>query len=247
MITTTLDICVREALLEQGLSLHYYLKFLTYAISAFEEYNYDFPFNVKEVKVEPNEFHEIARPQGCLQIVRVSVAFNDRVHALDIDTMINGVENTDSEGRQISWSKSEAGDYFIYAQEENMNANGEYLGRQYGYVGTRKKAWRYISERDVIQLSIDTDNTELYLTYVSDGFSISEANVIHPYAKQMIKDYIHWKACSFGVINQPAYMSDRYKRQFYNQKRLMRERLADISIESIFTTARMAHHSGLKE
>lgn len=247
MISTTLNVCVREALLEQGLSLHYYLKFLNFAISAFEEYNRDFPFNIKEVKVTPNAYFEVSLPADCLNPIKLSVAYNDRAHALDYDPSINGVANVDSEDNQIAWTHSEQAQYYIYAYENNINALGEYVGKEFGYVGTRKKAWRWIKERDVIQLTIDTDDASLYLMYQSEGFSTSTANVVHPFAKKMIKAFIHWKANEFGVIQNPLYVAREYKDQFYNEKRLFVESVAELNIESFYTSGRMAHHSGLKE
>lgn len=247
----TIDVIVREALMDCGYPIHYYLRFLNWALRGLREFTFDFPINIKEAKLNVTDYNAVIVPTGFVGACRVSIISGDLVLPIVHNTKLNGLYNFDSTGKKIKYSKPSEEEllidyYRLYAFEDNVNSNGEYLGRHFGYVGSKVLSYKYIPERGEIQFSADLAESQIHLTYITDGVSVTSANVIHPYLGELLNAWIMRKKAMLmkerGPVH-PTFWIQNYKEQYTISK----ERMSDITIDDIIEAGRRGHHADIKE
>ena len=249
--TITLDTITRTSLIDHGFPLHYYFRFLNWALRGLKQATYDHPINIKSVRRTITSYGAIVVPDDCIGvggIVHVGLEESDKVVPLVHDPSLNRLNKFDSGGNKVLYS---AGDenYYPGIYEDNFNSNGEHKGRDFAYVGDKRYSYKYIEERNEIQLGIGlTGCTEAVLTYITDGVTISEVNVVHPYAEELILSWIRWKRLEhLPRLHRNETAESKARSEYYNNKRIFRGRLEELTVNDIIMAGRRGHHAGLKE
>lgn len=115
-------------------------------------------------------------------------------------------------------------DYYIF---ENYMYNGS-LGRLYG-IGGGFKHGEYRINLDQNRIEIDTDGSysEVVIEYIADE-ARSTNPVIHVYAEEALRAYIHYKLCE-RKSTVPANEKARARSEYYNERRKANRRLSNFS------------------
>lgn len=266
MKTVTLNHIVRNTLMDMQYPLHYYTRFLHYGIQCLEELNYDFPLgdsgsitsgsesatasNVKSVELDVTTYMRAILPADCVDVVDVSGKYGEHILPLRKDQSLNLIQNYDDAGNKIAHSDQNNINYdldLIYNTTTNfghVNEQGEHIGRGYGISSEQSQSYNIDSHAGEIVFNNSLTVNKVVLTYISDGITTSEANVVHPYAQDVIKKYIIYQKhyhtnASFNKVGIS-------KQDFHNAKRKLRARLNALTYADIVSTLRTGIHGSIK-
>jgi len=147
----------------------------------------------------------------------------------------NFIANREDAKSSTSQDISTANDYDYYIFENYMY-NGS-LGRLYG-VGGGIKHGEYRINLDQNRIEIDTDGSysEVVIEYVADE-ARSTNPVIHVYAEEALRCYIHYKLCE-RKSNVPANEKARARSEYYNERRKANRRLSNFSKDEAMRVTR---------
>jgi hypothetical protein len=226
----TLDKLVRGALADRGYSMHFYIQFLTYGVSALRELNFDVLQSIKSVRIPINNYKAGALPCDYVDFIRVGDEYGQYVQRWGNKTSLNRLNNFDSQGNKIPFSDVESNSTALpttwegYAYSSYASSNGEHLGRHFGSKPAFRDSFLIVRERGEIQLDVDFSGTHITMDYISDGMTVDASNAIHPYATETIKAYIFWKMKEHSRAYGPQ-ERQLAKEEFYNQMRVLRGRM----------------------
>lgn len=234
----TLDKIVRQVLAEREYSMHWYLQFLTYGVSALRELNFDVLQSVKSVRLPINSYKAATLPCDFVDYIRVGNELGQYLDPFGEKESFNRLNKFDAQGNKIPYSDVESQNYYLPANYDGLywtqysNDRGELLGRIYNARPTFRNSFLIVRERNEIQLDVEFKGTEITMDYITDGTSIDASNAIHPYAIETIKSYIVWKMKDNG---RHYNMGERQmaKDEYYNQLRILKGRMNDMDEISI--------------
>lgn len=266
MKTVTLNHIVRNTLMDMQFPLHYYVRFLHYGIQCLEELNYDFPLgdtgsvsanytgatasNVKSIELDVTSYMRAILPGDCVDIVDVSAKYGEHVLPLRLDPSLNLVQKYDAQGNKVAYADQDNITYdldLVYTTTSHfghVNEYGEHVGRAYGIVGQQSQSYNVDREAGELVFNNAMEVNKVTLTYITDGVSTTEANVVHPYAQDVIKKYIMYQKhyhtnTSFNKVGLA-------KQDFVNAKRKLRARLNSLSYADIIASLRTGIHGSIK-
>lgn len=246
--------------------LHYYTRFLHYGIQCLEELNYDFPLgatgnvssgytgatasNIKSVELDVTSYMRAILPGDCVDIVDVSAKYGEHTLPLRLDQSINLIQNYDGSGNKIPYADQDNITYdldLVYTTTSHfghVNEYGEHVGRAYGIAGQQAQSYNIDANAGELVFNNALEVNKITITYVTNGISVSEANVVHPYAQDVIKKYIifqkHYHTnTSFNKVGLA-------KQDFVNAKRRLRARLNALSYADIIAALRQGIHGSIK-
>jgi hypothetical protein len=254
MRLTTLDTIVNGILVERGYPIHYYLQFLHHGSRAYEELHYDTLKNIKTIKLTVNSYKSIALPCDFMDLVKIGIPNGQFVKPLSKREGISRINNFDTQGNKIVHSQSQElgqpfgfyDQYFFDGYSSSVNDKGEFIGRQFGYGnGDNSNTYRYVPERNEIQLHEGISAQEIILQYITDGTSIDNATLITPYAKAAIEAYIIWKMKESNRTYSEG-ERERARQLWMKQHGILRGRLNPISKQDIFDIVRKNTHGSIK-
>lgn len=234
----TLDKIVRQVLAERGYSVHWYLQFLTYGVSALRELNFDVLQNVKSARLPVNSYSAAALPCDFVDLIRVGDELGQYIDPWGEKESFNRLNKFDAQGNKIKYDDVEAQGNYLPANYDGLwytnyaNDRGELLGRIYNARPSFRHSYLVIRERREIQLDNRFSGTTITMDYITDGTSVDASNAIHPYAIEAIKAYIIWKMKDNG---RHFNMGERQmaKEEYYNQLRILKGRMNDMDPNAI--------------
>lgn len=251
MKTISLNLTVREALMDAGLSLHYYFDFLHYAIRALEEFNYDAPIDVKAVNLSVTDYQRAILPSDCVSIVDVSGRYGEHLLPFSMDKALNKLYKYDSSGNKIAHPNATDTSfvdeilYNSFNYRTHTTEAGEHMGRFFGASTTQKQTFGIDEVNSEIVFSNDVTVTECVLTYISDGISTSEANLITPIIKDYIQKACHYKRVQFnGAVPMNQKMLAREEVKLAEKR--ARARVHSMSYADIIRSMRRGLHASIK-
>lgn len=230
----TLDSIVRSALIQKNLSMHFYVRFMSWAIDAMRDIELDAIGGIKSVTLKIDNLAQVKIPSNFVDWVRVG--------QLNGQYVVNmGVTNRFS--RQL---KLENGVITPYGKPPNStnlsdfnypfwdtwyNEHGEALGQVYGGSGTRDDEFMFIPERGVIQLNSNyKEGDEIVLDYIYS--SQCADSYVHRYAEGAIQAYVEYKYV-MHTPRQTVYERNSAREEYYNQVRALYARLNNLTPEEI--------------
>jgi hypothetical protein len=227
----SLDNITREALIEKGLPIHYYVQYLSYGISCLRELNWDTLNTIKTYYLPINDYNACTIPADASDILAVGHIVNGRLVPWMQDDSIARhyyIEN----GKKLPFpSESE--------QVTGVVTDGdEHLGRLFNHgAGISPYRYKLMTERNEIQLASATADRQIAAECITDGMTLDASNKIHPYAIQAIKNYQTWH---YRLNNRSFGLGDRQEaeNQYYNELRKLRGRLSDLTIQDIIRISR---------
>lgn len=223
-----------------------------FALRGIRELGFDVVSRVKSLKLTCDKTNNtVAIPDDYVDMIKLGVVdsdgilkiFGENKHINYSRKISAGTSTSDSEegplpiegnlilNREDSKSPttedintSEDYDYYVF---ENYMYNGT-LGRLYG-IGGGHKHGQYRINLDQNRIEIDTDGSysEVVMEYIADE-ARSTNPVIHVYAEEALRAYIHYKLCE-RKSTVPANEKARARSEYYNERRKANRRLSNFS------------------
>ena len=244
MIFSTLDTITRRYLLEKGLPIHWYLEILVHSSSAIRELSFDTLKIVNSVRLPVSSYGSVDLPQDFVDDLAVCVAVGDSISQIPKQDRINPIrihENLTGEFTPYTTTQSDGSQDFaafpgILNWYWNVNSYGEPTGRLFGSSGGTAQGYKLLKERRQIQLTDNFKNSNIVLLYISDGQRADNATQVETMAQQAIQAWCDWKRSPNAAIK------DSYEAAtFYNEKRLLRGRLNDLTKTDILNIIRNSY------
>lgn len=196
----SLNSIVRSYLNERGLILHDYFRILSIAIAGVKDIAKDVEIsgNVKAKEINIDETGRGILPSDAVQIIKVCIKNGDKIVGLANIDNINPLPKRDSQGnkvkRGIESERRTEGITFIdlqYWWSAQVNDKGEFQGRRFGT--PPRQPMNYQIFGDQIQLDTRLNLDCVTVIYQTNGVKISDINMIHSYADEVVKLWIDWK------------------------------------------------------
>lgn len=251
MKTKSINLIVRDALLSRKLPLHYYTRYLHHALNIVDELSLDFDLgtNVKIVELDVTSYKRAILPADYVDFIDISAKRGDKLVPLERDVKLNKKYNYNSQGSKIPYPTDESDIQMdiqlgMAAGVSNVNTTGELTGRYYG-VDRRPS---YIFDIDIANQEIvfgsNMDLTKVTLVYMTTGVSKSSANVVTPYANDVITKYILMMEALNSKERIGIYQIA--KQSYDNARRILRARLNAMNYAEIIGALRDGIHGSLK-
>lgn len=232
-----LDMIVKRTLLERGLPIHYYPEFLFHASACLRDLTKDTLKIVNYARLPVNSYFAVDLPGDFVDDVGVFVPAGAVLQAIPKNDAINPLRINDTDGNFTTYTQAASDDesadvywggvgWFWYW---NISDYGEPTGRFFGVGGGAKmNGYRLLKERRQIQLTETFTSDEVVLAYVSNGQSADAATHVDWMAFSCIQAFIAWKSSpNRDMKDAPE------ARTYYNEKRLLRANLNDLTIVDI--------------
>lgn len=243
---TTLDACVRGALMDIGAGLERYEQMKHYGIDIIREFKFDMAQEVKTVALELTAWKAITLPDDYVDWAMIGVNINGAIRVLTHDDRIpfpTEDEQEDGYPPDIASLETlpETRDGNVLNTETLSFWNyGEDPGGLFGLVAKDNGTgyFRLNRERKEIQFapSIKSD-TVVYLEYIADAISVCEKTVINLYAAKLVRLYIHWQRVKYQKSSSLAEIL-MHKKDYENEYDKVHTRLQKITVEDVLECAR---------
>lgn len=244
-----LDMTTRRTLLERGLPIHYYAEVLFHQSAALRELTKDTLKAINTRTLTLNSYSAADLPQDFVDDVGVYVPVGNLLHPLPKRDNITPLRNGDSEGNFVPWTDTTTTqDVSMYGINPtwifywNVSDYGEPSGRYFGVGGgNHRDGYQIFKERRQIQFTESTVASQVVLIYISNGQSVDNATQIDWAAFRAIQTYSDWQMSKNAVSNNSPEANT-----YYNEKRLLRANLNDLTIEDIKNTLRNNFRATIK-
>jgi hypothetical protein len=196
----SLNSIVRSYLNERGLILHDYFRILSIAISAIKDISKDVEIsnNIKASEISINDAGRGVIPPDAVNVIKVCVNNGDKIVGLAKVDDINPILLRDNLGnpikRGIEAERRTEGITFIdlqYWWSAQVNDKGEAQGRRFGTPPSQPMNYQIFG--DQIQLDSRLTFDCVTIIYQTNGVKISDVNMVHSHADEVVKAYIDWK------------------------------------------------------
>lgn len=251
MKTKSLNIIVRDALLDSGLPLHYYTRYLHHGLRILDELSLDFNMgNIKTVALSVTSYQRAVLPADYVDFIDVSAKYGERLLPLERERNLSKKYNYDTQGNKIpfptatSINYDEEINYSLISGSNNLNTRGELVGRYYGRKRSAKLTFDIDEVNQEIVFSNEMGLTEVTLIYMTSAVSKSAANVVNPYATDVITKYIMMMAARAEGATLGKYQLA--KQDYDNARRVFRARLNAMDYADLLGVTRRGIHGTIK-
>lgn len=228
----TLNNIVRSVLHQKQLSIHWYLQFLKYAADCHRELTFDVMKSISARRLPVTDYKAVVLPCDFVDWIKVGVEVNQKIQPLVQTSGINRLNKLDAEGNKTLFGTTDT-ESIVYAGSSwfpgLFDDYGISAGRWFGIgAGSEGDTFKFLPERNEIQLNEALDVDEIVLEYVSDGSGSDAATSIEPYAQKTIEAYIDWM---YKLHSRSFNISERREaeREYYQQLRFLRARKSDLN------------------
>ncbi len=239
----SLDSIVKEALLNKGYPIHYYTRFMVYAIGCLRELNWDTLSTIKSRSIAVNGYNAIKLPCDFVDIIKLGVITGGHIAPWLQDDSLTLEFNKNEAGEKIPHEEGFMGNMNVsditdYYPGVYTNSLGEYTGRAFNTgAGWTPARYKLMPSRGEIQLASMPQDGKIVLEYITDGMTCDASNMIHPYATEAIKLWIFWK----HKENSKAYSGGEVQKAedlYYNELRKTRARLSPLTKDDMISILR---------
>lgn len=209
----TLNNIVNNVLLRRGYSIHWYMQFLVSAKDCLRQLTLDAVPSINTVLLDvvvDGGYKVVTIPDDCVDWTKIGVRVGQYVQPLLPRESINRLHNYDSStGGIIPYDNvtdisttAENTDLFAGFNSPWYNWDtvtwdtyGEFTGRFYGFSGAggETDTYKWLPERNQIQLNENLWVDKIVLEYISDGMSCDSATKVNVYCQDTIEAYILWQ------------------------------------------------------
>jgi hypothetical protein len=231
---TTLDSIVRSALIQKNLSMHFYVRFMSWAIDALRDIELDAIGGIKSVTLTVDNLSQVKIPNDLVDWVRIGQVNGQYVINMGVTNRFNRQVNM-VDGVITPYGKppnsTNLSDFNYPFWDTWYNEHGEALGQVYGGSGTRDDEFMFIPERGVIQLSTAyAEGEKIFMDYIYT--SECATSYVHRYAEGAIQAYIEYKYV-MHTPRQTVYERNSAREEYYNQVRALYARTNNLTIEEV--------------
>lgn len=266
MKSITLNNIVRETLMDMQYPLHYYVRFMHYGIHCLEELSYDLPFgesgsiaagstaatvsNIRYIELDVTTYMRAILPSDCVDVVEVHARYGEHVLPLRKDKSLNLIQNYDSSNNKIQYTDQnkglDAADLLgtTTSAQGRVNQYGEHIGRVFGHVDRQDQSYNIDENAGELVFNNALNVNKVVVAYITNGVKTSQANVVHPYAKDTIKKYIIYQ--KHLHTNNAFNKTGAFKREYSLAKKKLKSRLYGMSYSDILAVLRQGLHSAPK-
>lgn len=228
----SLNAITRSILQQKQLPIHYYYRMLKFSADGLREQLFDVLKIVNDVRI-PVVNNEAQIPADCIDLCSVGLEVGQFVRPLVKKHSINRMLNLDSTGAQANYGNPVTdGDWWSdYLPSMNTSLAGENIGAYYGIgAGPETDTYNVDEKRGVIILNENLSEDTIRAAYISDGSTANAATRVHPYAQKTIEAYADWQY-KLHSKSFSGYEAQAAEREFYNQARILRGRMSDLTPE----------------
>lgn len=247
-----MDSIVRRTLLERSLSLHYYPEMLFHQSAAIRELSKDTIAPINTVRLSVSSYGSCELPSDFVDEIAVSLPVGQMLSPLAKNDNITPLRShSTTTGQFVPYSDSAQNDSQTFwdvpagfgAWFWNVDSFGEPTGRFFGAPGGTSAGYKVIRERRQIQLTegFIGDDSSIVLMYVGNGQSVDNATQVDWRAFRAIQTFSNWMSSA----NRDNIFSPE-ARTYYNEKRLLRAEMNDLSITDIKNIMRNNYHAAIK-
>ena len=251
MKTKSLNVIVRDALLDSGLPLHYYTRYLHHGLRILDELSLDFNMsNIKTVALAVTSYQRAVLPTDYIDFIDVSAKYGERLLPMERERNLSKRYNYDSSGNKTTYPTAtsinydEEINYSLISGSNNLNTRGELVGRYYGRKRSAKLTFDIDETNQELVFSNEMGLTEVTLTYMTSAVSKSSANVVNPYATDVITKYIFMMAAKAEGTTLGKFQLA--KQDYDNARRVFRARLNAMDYSEILGSIRRGIHGSIK-
>jgi hypothetical protein len=251
MKTKSLNVIVRDALLDSGLPLHYYTRYLHHGLRILDELSLDFQLgNVKMIELDVTSYQRAILPADYVDFIDVSAKSGERILPMERERTLNKIYNYDTEGNKIAYPAAVSVNYDseinynLISGTNNMNTRGELVGRYYGRKRSPKFTFDIDETNQEIVFSNDMILTKVTLVYMTTSVSRSSANLVNPYATDVITKYIAMMANKSSGGSVGSYQLA--KQDYENAHRVFRARINSTDYAQMLGVLRNGIYGSLK-
>jgi hypothetical protein len=218
-----------------------YARLYQIGVTGLRELWFDVAGNVKTVLLAKNANNTVTLPTDYINWSKVGILTQDgKVFTLALNKSITLYNDTNtnrvvSPGSFIEGGlfKIDSPDYHNY-WTEGMNYNLFGLGGSVADVAQ----FNIDEENGLIVLGSEFKRSDVILEYVVDPLACEcDTHSIHIFCQQALEDYIYWKAVSKRK-DTPVNEKMRARQEYYNQKRVARNRMKPFRIGDAYDTSR---------
>lgn len=225
----TIDNIVRGAIMTKGYTIHHYPEFINFACKFLREMSLDVVGEIKTYVARIDSFKSVPLPKDYVDYNKIGILYNGKVQTIGSNTDLSRLRESSYCSSTYS-NAAEEGSIASFASEvTNIFNNG----------------FKVLKEHNRIQFDQAIPDCEVYIEYISDGGALHGNSLVHPYMAQAMEDYIIWKhkenSRSTGIYEKGV-----YRREYFNQRRLMLGRLSPLDLRTILQIVRKNSHQGVK-
>lgn len=204
MTIYTLDWTVRNYLLKNGYSLHWYLQALLHAVDCLSDLHMNDLHIVNSRTMPVNDYNAFDLPEGYTDYVGVFIKVGQKLRALTEDDTINPLNNFDSDFniQRYDTPPTQSDDQSVVQIEGLLNtwfygfsmydALGEPTGRLSGIGNPTNETFKIVKERNQVQLNENLSVDDVVFQWVSDGRSADAVSSVESYVLPVIRQYIKY-------------------------------------------------------
>lgn len=247
----TLDSIVREALMDIHAGLERYEQFLGWGLRGYKKFRMDISQEVKTVELDLTDWKAIEWPADYTDWVMIGVRVNGMVRVFTNDESIAlHFDDADTDGFPDVQPVTDTftldpTDPFTPQQLYfwGLSDWGEDSGQLYGLTvkGNGTGYYKVNTERQEIQFSPTLAvGTKIYLEYISDGYDPTKKTMVHTYAEDAIRLYIHWQRMKYSKSYGLGEVREA-KEDYYVELKRTATRLNPITVSDVLECARDAY------
>lgn len=249
MAHPTLDIIVRNVLLKDRRSIHWYLEYLAHAKDCLRELTFDILQITNTKKLALNSRKAVPFPCDYHDFVMVGTPVGQYVKPLLQYSKINDLINYDTNGQPALFPDPSQCNIYSFGIDwslSTINEHGENIGRLYGYgQGREIDTYKIVESRKEFQFNQHFKPAFIILEYLSDGTDCDAATSVNPYAQATIEAYIKWQ---YKECNRTYGLTERKvaEDQFLKQRTHLVSRMNPLTVEDVKRIARRSYHAAPK-
>ncbi len=226
------DSIIRQVLLEKNLSMHFYIRLLSWGLDCLKELELDTIGKVKTAELTVDEFGRVKLPCDYVDWVRVGTVSGQHVLRMgETDTYARQLRQVD--GVYTPYGDAEFTSEYIWSSpyvQDWFDKNGEFRGRGFGGNGTRTDTFMVLDGEMQVNNNYSTGDV-ITLDYI--GYDTANASSYVPkYAESTIRSYMEYKyTCSLPKAS--PYDKSAAERNYQNEHRKLLARVNPLDIEAI--------------
>jgi len=204
----TVDSLIRMYLHERGMVWHDYVRVLSVALSGVRDLAKEINIgsNYKALEITVDETNSVYLPNGCIKVNKVCIESGDMILPMaNVDNM-NPLQKFVN-GDAVKRNPRPTTEYYDIGYHYN------YVTRSFGKPVSQPYNYQVIGNR--IQLDSRVDIGCILVLYTTNGTSMSDVNMIHPWAEEALKLWIDWK---FPDMNRGIYEKRSGRKDYYDAK-----------------------------
>lgn len=246
----SVDIICRRWLLDRGLPIHFYAEALFHASTAVRELSKDTLKIVNTANLVVDDTGNAYLPDDFSDDVACCLAAGETLQHIPHKTNLNPLrihdtttgefttqpnsQNTNIDNALLFGSN---GAFWFW----NVSNWGEFTGRYFGANGGTSRGYQVFKQQRRIQFTGDFQGGNVIFQYISNGQSVDNASQLDWEAFRAISTFIDWQKSPSATSKDSA-----EARTYYNEKRLLRANLSDLSVADIKNVVRANYTASIK-